>query len=78
MKGNFKKFDNILEKLENIGTTTIRNLINSGDELIMQTEEDDFNSRFLAERSGTAQIIDDLNMDPHSDVEDYAKPETNQ
>jgi hypothetical protein len=70
MRGNFSRFQRTLDKLENISTSNIRNLINRGDELAVNTEGDDFNSRFLMERAGATGQQDDDMLDHHSDVED--------
>lgn len=67
MKGNFSRFEQSLDILENIGTSNIRNLISRGDELAVLTEGDDFNQRFLMERAGGAMEAQDL--DHHSDIE---------
>jgi hypothetical protein len=63
MRGNFSRFQRTLDKLENISTSNIRNLINRGDELAV-------NSRFLMERAGATGQQDDDMLDHHSDVED--------
>ena len=57
MSGNFQKFSRVLERLEAIKTTTIRNLLNHEEQMLIQTEEDDFNERFKSEAAGSSALM---------------------
>lgn len=43
MKGNFPKYQRELDKLDNISTSNIRNLLSREEEMLVRTKEDDFN-----------------------------------
>lgn len=66
MKGNFNKYQRLVDKIDNITSSNIRNLLNREQEILMDTEADDFNKRFKMETVGVSLDIDD---EHHSDIE---------
>ena len=66
MKGNFSRFFKNVDKLDNISTSNIRNIIQREEQLLTTTKEDDFNQRFKMEMAGDGAIdSEEEELDQH-------------